>query len=283
MALVSRPLDAIWFRVLGRSWHVVLVMHLNYGWHISRTLRGRRFILALAYLLVERVAISMADVVWTQSAFDFPRLLRKAREKTYLAVGWFNDRVFVSRPVGQQSVVDSSRTLLWVGRFSAVKDPFLAIDAFDLIDESLQIRLLMVGSGSMREAILRRVSQSPKSDRIEILPWVSRPELAGLFRASDALLHTARSEATPRIFLEAVASGLRLISLRRSDPECWGLHRGNQQVSLADPNQIAKAAEKVLGHSGQSSAVDRARARRGSLLVPEIERLLLEGTLGRKS
>ena len=99
--------------------------------------------------------------------------------------------------------------LIGVGRLAAEKRWSLVIDAVAALGVQRSVALLLVGSGSERAALQRRIGGNP---HIRLVPATGdRDHLARLLATSDALVHGCEAETSGLIVAEARASGLPLV------------------------------------------------------------------------
>ncbi len=103
----------------------------------------------------------------------------------------------------------SSFHLGWVGRFSEEKGPDLFIDALELLDDT-PVTASMIGDGPMLETIRLRVQRLPADVVLRLHGPV--PDAAALFSAFDALVISSRSEGTPIVLFEAMATGVPVVA-----------------------------------------------------------------------
>jgi glycosyltransferase involved in cell wall biosynthesis len=103
---------------------------------------------------------------------------------------------------------DGRPLLLWVGRFVAVKDPRLLVDA--LAASTTRPRVVMLGSGPLHDDVIRRARDLGLAGALECPGPV---EGTGPWMASaDALVLTSRSEGTPIAILEAQVLGKTVVA-----------------------------------------------------------------------
>ncbi len=106
-----------------------------------------------------------------------------------------------------------AQVILFVGRLEATKDPALAIEAYlEAAAGRPNRHLVVIGDGSLRRALEEQVSRAPASTQVAFLGVLQRSEVAAWMSAADALVIASRSEAGPTVALEALASGLPVVS-----------------------------------------------------------------------
>ncbi len=99
--------------------------------------------------------------------------------------------------------------LLGVGRLAAEKRWSLVVDAVAALGVRRPVGLLLVGSGSERAALRRRIGGNP---HIRLMAATAdREQLARLLASGDALVHGCEAETSGLIVAEARASGLPLV------------------------------------------------------------------------
>ena len=98
--------------------------------------------------------------------------------------------------------------LLWVGRFTDIKDPFYAVEVIKLIIKQSpnKFDLTMVGEGELFE----QVKTAAKALPIIFTGWVVNPFESGI--DFDLLLITSKNEGLPLVMLEAAGSGRATMS-----------------------------------------------------------------------
>jgi glycosyltransferase involved in cell wall biosynthesis len=98
--------------------------------------------------------------------------------------------------------------LLWVGRFTDIKDPFYAVEVIKLLTAQSpnKFELTMVGEGELFE----QVKTAAKALPIIFTGWVVNPFESGI--DFDLLLITSKNEGLPLVMLEAAGSGRATMS-----------------------------------------------------------------------
>ena len=98
--------------------------------------------------------------------------------------------------------------ILWVGRFTDIKDPFYALDAMKSISgkNDLQIELTMIGEGELFE----KVKSSSVNLPIKFTGWMLNP--FENIKEFDLLLLTSKNEGLPLVMLEAANYGRATLS-----------------------------------------------------------------------
>jgi len=98
----------------------------------------------------------------------------------------------------------------WVGRFTSIKNPMLALESFSLMLRSYRgpIKLVMAGDGLLLEECKSYVSENHLP--VEFLGWVS--DIHNLLSASDLLILSSRNEGMPVVIIEAAARNTPTLS-----------------------------------------------------------------------
>ena len=103
--------------------------------------------------------------------------------------------------------------VLFVGRLEAQKDPELLVRAFARASHRVeQLRLVVVGSGSLESTVGATAERLGVGDRLHLLGALSRQHVAELMWAADALLLASRFEGMPITVIEALATGLPVVA-----------------------------------------------------------------------
>jgi glycosyltransferase involved in cell wall biosynthesis len=101
--------------------------------------------------------------------------------------------------------------LLWVGRMEREKDPFCALRAFAYARrEGYEVGLTFVGSGSLEESLKEEVARRGLREVVEFTGNVS--DVAPYYAHADLLLVTSAYEGYGMVIIEALASGVPVLS-----------------------------------------------------------------------
>src|SRR5262249_403741 len=100
----------------------------------------------------------------------------------------------------------------WIGRLSAEKGPDILVDA--LADDACPRRLIVavIGEGPERLHLEQRAAQLNVADRLRFCGAL--PDAARLFPAFDLVTISSRTEGTPMVLLEAMASSTPVVATR---------------------------------------------------------------------
>lgn len=157
----------------------------------------------------------------------------------------------------------SSRIVLYVGRFSSVKDPLLLIAAHAELLRRVDApcELVMIGSGPL-ERQARRVARKLGSAAHTRFVGRQPPEqVARFMQAADVLCVPSRAEGLPNVVLEALACGLRCVATRVGGiPEVLEHDFLGRLVPPANAPALAEALCATLDEPAQPEAIhDYAR------------------------
>ncbi|MDJ0467308.1 glycosyltransferase family 4 protein [Rhodococcoides fascians] len=134
----------------------------------------------------------------------------KLNASTMFSPTWYDPAVVKSR-----SSESENYQIAWVGRLEKPKDPLLAIQVFDRLianGDGLPWKLVVVGSGSLQEDLLERVSTFPQSQNqgVVLCGRLTPREVAKKLASCRYFLMTSFPgyEGYPRVLVEAMAAGL---------------------------------------------------------------------------
>lgn len=222
--------------------------------------------LSFIYRFVERRVMRSADGIVVFNKPDGTRL-QALRFDTHVARTWFNGDVFFpsDRPD------DAKPSVCWVGRLEEQKDPRLAIYVVDKLRLLVpDIRLTIVGDGSLREELEADILARNLRAHVIMRGSVSRMEVAQIMRDSRCLLMTSHYEGSPRVLVEANASGVPVVAPPGGDPD-GVLERlvNGQCVESRDPDMLADAVIECLRYES-AACVASASEREVKVCVGEI-------------
>lgn len=105
-------------------------------------------------------------------------------------------------------------TLLSVGRLTREKGHIYLLEAFrQLRKEMGNIHLKIVGEGNLYKIFLKWIKENDFDNEIELLGMITHGQmLFKIYLSSDIFILPSISEGTPKVILEAMASGLPVIA-----------------------------------------------------------------------
>ncbi len=175
------------------------------------------------YLLLERISLLRADKIFCvleEGVRHYRKLLGSQKEKVALLENWIDFDLFSpqkpARCRAQFGLPLNKKILLFVGRLEKVKDPDLLLQTFREVKIARpDVLLALAGDGSEKEELIARHTDL-KNDVI-FLGTVPHARLPELLSASDCLLLTSHFEGMPRAVLEALATGVPVVSTMVGD------------------------------------------------------------------
>jgi glycosyltransferase involved in cell wall biosynthesis len=191
---------------------VAMLCHQIGGPPYSFTVHGAEEVNQIkALALVEKVKRS-AFVV-TASSFGKSQLYWWCEHEQWSKIHIVHcgvDEGFLAQP---PTPIPAEPRLVCVARLSREKGHLLLLKATaQLAAEGLQLRLVLVGDGPMRDKIETLIAQLGLQDHVEITGWVSNPEVRQHILTSRAMVLPSFAEGLPVSLIEAMALGRPVIS-----------------------------------------------------------------------
>jgi glycosyltransferase involved in cell wall biosynthesis len=155
-----------------------------------------------------------------------------------------------------------------------------------------QLRLLMLGSGSLEERIHRKLESQGMFDRVYMAGQVSYDQLPDCYHAADIYVSASHSDGSSVSLLEAMACGLpALVSDIAGNREWvepggngWWFTDGDAERLASTLTQAVTSVDLVaLGERGRSIAEQRADWSRNAKMVYEAYRLAMADRSGERS
>lgn len=137
--------------------------------------------------------------------------------------------------------------VLYVGRLDREKSVDRVLLAFDRVAAVLpRARLLLVGRGTLVEALRRQAAASPAAGRIHFLGARPHETLPDCYRAADLFLFASETETQGLVLAEAAACALPAVAV--SAPGCEEVVRDGESGLLTkrEPAALAEAAIGLL-------------------------------------
>lgn len=168
---------------------------------------------------------------------------------------------FLSRPVTRDSD-PAVRQLVWVGRFSEIKNAGLMLRAFAALPAGeTQYRLRLIGDGPLRSEIEQLATALGIADRIDFTGFTDDPYPQ--MTAADLLVLSSILEGLPTVVVEALYLGVNIVST-----DCGaGVHdileggRFGTIVPNDDPDALATGIVQRLAEPIESATLRQAALR----------------------
>jgi glycosyltransferase involved in cell wall biosynthesis len=135
-------------------------------------------------------------------------------------------------------------TLLAAGRCEARKALPLVLRAMHHIAKTTEVRLLVAGEGPMKDAWRAESASLGLSDCVEFLgqvPWTDMPDVFG---RADAFVFPSLRDSTGSVVLEAMGTGLPIITLDHQGVGCLVNDSNGIKVAVTTPGDV------VMGLAG---------------------------------
>ena len=251
----------VWPRIALMNIPVPRVMHSHLPVGPRKTLKQR-----MAWMLVRGTTDYLIGIsqhtsqTWLDAGFPIRRI-------SYLPNGVDFDRFSMPGSSGKTAIRErlglpiDKRILLWVGRLhqSMKGSDRVEYMAGQLPDD---IALVVVGNGPAYAGMLERCARLMDAGKLFMVGSASSPE--EYYMAADAYLFTSYHEPFGLVILEAVASGLPILSFPVTGGggavELLKEFNAVQVEDGASPAQVGELVEQVLGLSGESTS-NRIHAR----------------------
>jgi len=224
--LVARESTLIFERDLGLKGNIVKYLYGLYGAH------------DLVVCQTERMASSLS--LNTRSRFSHKTIVLKnpVDLRRFSALGGGGNRV-------ADVITFGGLRIVWCGRLSSVKDPFLAIDVLrSVLDSGVSdAKLVMIGEGVLRKEIEAYAGTRSVANALLMTGYQECP--GELFKFCDVGLLTSEIEGFPNVILEMLASGVKYIVTT----DCAGGLRNIPNVLVSDDRDADALAKLIVeGH-----------------------------------
>ncbi|MGH1488407.1 MAG: glycosyltransferase [Acidimicrobiales bacterium] len=194
----------------------------------ERMRRARPVNRAVEWFLIQAL-YPLASMIVTPSeaaAEDLRRLLlwRSSRvERIYNPILSPRLRELIAaEPTIDRETDNSGDLVISVGRLAVEKRPLDLLEAVAIVNQEREVRLLMLGEGPLRAAIVERAAELGISDRVRMPGFVANPH--PLIRQADVLVLASEREGLPGVLIEALAAGTPVVST-----DC---HSGPREILL---------------------------------------------------
>ncbi|AWI06386.1 glycosyltransferase family 4 protein [Clostridium drakei] len=111
------------------------------------------------------------------------------------------------------------KILIFVGRLEEYKNPLQAIKIMkELNNKSTNYYLIMVGTGSMKDIVIKRIDKYNLTSNIKIIDKIENNKIHNYYRASDIFLNFNTREIFGMSILEAMYNKCKVIAVKAPGP-----------------------------------------------------------------
>lgn len=137
--------------------------------------------------------------------------------------------------------------LLFVGRLAKQKAVSVLLEAVTLLHRSgLDLHLTIVGDGPERLALEHVVAKEGLQTIVEFAGWQGRPQIPGFYRGAHIFVLPSYVESLGQVILEAMASGLPVVTTHTSNMANLIQHGKNGLlVPAGNSRALADAIERI--------------------------------------
>lgn len=164
------------------------------------------------------------------------------------------------RPADEPRRHDRAPHLIVARNLEAIYGNDTALRAFALLREAWpEARLSIAGSGPEATALAALAQELGVADRVRFTGRLDRDQMAALYRDADLMLNPSRVDNMPNAILEALASGLPVVTTDVGGiPYIVRQRQTAMMVAPDDPRAMADAAHELLADRGLHAALAAA-------------------------
>ncbi|MEM7103599.1 MAG: glycosyltransferase [Bacteroidota bacterium] len=181
------------------------------------------------------------------SPYQFALFEKRKKRKPDHIIPWGIDRENLPLLGNAEREID----ILGVGSLIALKDfkTFIRIVA-NMKKEKPDLKCALVGDGVEKKELEKMANDLGLADCLKFHGLVSREMVFRLMAKSRCLLHPSQYESFGMVFLEALASGMHIVSRE------IGIARKMDQWTIGDNlEELEAGVKKILGKTNQSSVI----------------------------
>lgn len=174
----------------------------------GRIFRGVNRVFAVRQSAVDRYRVTFPSLA---DRFSFiPTAVDTATFHPIAAEEQLAERARLRRRLG---LTDAARLLIFVGRLDSQKDPALLLKAFEIVSQnSPDVHLVIIGDGTMRPMVESAIQITRLRGRVSLLGAQPANEIARVLQAGDLFVLSSAYEGMPIAVLEALATGVPVVS-----------------------------------------------------------------------
>jgi glycosyltransferase involved in cell wall biosynthesis len=221
------------------------------------------------YSLVEKIAFASARKIYSVSSNSlefYGKQYDGCASKFEFLPTWFDPDVFHPEGGGKSGALAriaeavpavnfKKRCLLFAGRLQEQKAPVRLVESFcEYHRWDGDSCLIVIGDGNQKALAEKRAGELGVADSVFFLGAIEQKQMAAFYRAADALLLTSNFEGMPICVLEALASGLPVVSTDVGEVRRVVKDGFSGEISCSfQPAEIARAIGRVMENSSRYS------------------------------
>ncbi len=216
------------------------------------------------YFLFEGRVLRLLDYIFTVSTNSlefYKKRYISLKDKISFIPTWVDNSVFGPASTPEclrlrknlahqyQGLKISKKWVLFAGRLQEQKNPLRLIDVFNLYCNSNKNtpQLIIAGDGNLKGALVSSIRKSGLQDKVFLLSSLEQKELSRVYKMCDAFLLTSNYEGMPMCVLEALGTGIPVVTTDVGEVRQVVKNGFSGEVSETFlPEDIASALGKVL-------------------------------------
>ncbi|MGM0602112.1 MAG: glycosyltransferase family 4 protein [Bacillota bacterium] len=145
-----------------------------------------------------------------QQKEEINRLMKVDNNKITVIGNGFNPEIFY--PADSKKLKKEKVELLYAGKISRAKGLMALLEAFSHLNKKYKLTLTLCGGGGGKETEEIRSAAAEIGNNIIFSGMIPQQELADKMRQSDIFILPSYYEGLPLVIIEALASGLRVVT-----------------------------------------------------------------------
>lgn len=129
----------------------------------------------------------------------------------------FSGGIDKNRIRAKYSIHNQDILILFVGVLGKVKNLGFLINSFKLISSNENVKLVIVGDGDEKNGLMKTVEDLNLHHKVIFTGEVAHSSINEFYSISDLLVLTSKSEGSPNVIREALASGIPVVSTNVGD------------------------------------------------------------------
>lgn len=214
------------------------------------------------YLGLERFLIPGMERIYSESGpviEYYRRAYPRLRDRFCFLPTWADNDIFYPGSASekperkrrlrrQYGFPEDARLIFFTGRLEKQKNPLLLLRTFELVhSREKRARLVINGEGSLKQD-MERYLEDAGLRRDAVLEWTPQEKMAEVMRLSDVFLLTSDFEGMPMSLLEALASGIPVVTTASGEARRVVTGDSGIVVESGTPEDLGGAVLEVLRH-----------------------------------